>query len=330
MSAVIDRRQLMGILAAIAVPTIPSVAQAQEAYPAKQITWLYGFPPGGPGDVISRLLASELGEILKQSVIVENRPGGGGALAMSGIANAAKDGYTIGLGNLGPLIIAPILQKLPYTYKNFTPITKVGDYQTALIVSSDLGVTTVAELIALIKQNPGKYNYASDGIGTSTHLAFELFLKQAGELDVVHIPLKGSPDILRNYGSGNVHMSITNLQSVSGQIAAGQLKALAVLGSQHLPSIPDVPTMLEAGIADFDFGSFIGLIGPEGLPDNVNKTISDALGVILAKPEVRQRLEQIGGMVVDYQNTDGMNQTVVASDLMMRGIIESVGITIEN
>lgn len=330
MTFTLHRRCMLGLMAAAMLTPQAIPAWSQDAYPTKPVAFLVGNPPGGPSDFVARLVGDALTASMGQGFVVENRSGGGGAIAMTAIANAEPDGYTIALGQAGPMTVAPNLQNLPYKADSFTPIAKIADTPMAFLVSPELGVNTIDELVALIRANPGKFNYGSDGIGTSTHLAFELFRSRVGDLDVEHIPFKGSAEILQNYASGSIQMSITGVQAALGQVKEGSIKALAVSSAERLPALPDVPTMTEAGFKDLEISSWTMLIGPSGLPDPIRDRLADEFHKVMAKPELVEKMTKLGALIPDYRGPAESKALIERFDSQWKKVIADAGIKAQN
>jgi tripartite-type tricarboxylate transporter receptor subunit TctC len=252
---------LIGILAA------SSAALAQTAYPSKPVTLVVPFPPGGALDIVARALADEMRKHLGQPVIVDNRAGAGGTLGTGIVAHAAPDGYTILLGSVATHAIAPgLYRNLSYdALKDFAPITQVTASPLLVVSSAKLNVSTLSELIALARAQPGKLNNASTGNGTAVHLAGEL-LKSSANLDVVHVPYKGGGEAITALMTGEAAFAVINVELVLPQVRGGKVRALAVTGSRRLAALPDVPTLREAGVAGAEVSTWFGLFAPAGTP----------------------------------------------------------------
>ena len=249
---------VLGVVLAVAA----QLAFAQ-AWPTKPIKWIVPFAPGGTTDILARTIGEKLSVALGQPVIVENKPGAGGGLGADFVAKAAPDGYTILGGTISTNAInASLYKDLPYDpVKDFVPITLIARVPNMLVVNNDVPAKTVAELIALMKKNPGKYTFASSGNGTSQHLSGELFKSMAG-VDMQHIPYKGSPPALQDVMGGNVTMTFDNITTAWTLAKGGKLRALAVTTAKRSPAAPDVPTIAEAGVAGYEIGSWQGVFAP--------------------------------------------------------------------
>jgi len=252
---------LIGLLAAC------GAAMAQPAYPAKAVTLLVPFPPGGALDIVARALAEEMRKSLGQPVIVDNRPGAGGTLGTGVVARAAPDGYTIMLGSVATHAIGPgLYRSLSYdALKDFVPITQVTSSPLLVTSSATLKAATLPELLAAARAQPGKLNYASTGNGTAVHLAGEMF-KSTANLDVVHVPYKGGSEAITALMTGEAAFMVVNVELALPQVRGGKARALAVTGSSRLSILPDVPTLREAGLPGAEVTTWFGLFAPAGTP----------------------------------------------------------------
>ncbi len=270
-------------------------AAAEEHWPAKPVTLLVGFAPGGGTDLIARQVAPRLSELLKQPVIVENRAGASGTIATAAAARARPDGYTLLLGHVSSNAMVPaIMPKLPYAAaRDFTAITLIGSVPQVVTVPASLPVKTLQEFIAFAKTKPGGVNYASSGAGTQQHFAAELF-QQATRTTMTHVPYKGSGAALADLIAGQVDVNFDTVPTVLQQVKAGKLRALAVTSRQRAASLPEVPTVIEAGVPDYEIGAWYMLMGPAGLPKPVVDALADAMNRTLQSPEVRDKLAALG------------------------------------
>ncbi len=280
-----------GLLLAGALPL-----QAQ-TWPTKQVRWLVPFPPGGASDITARILADHLSRLWGQAVLIENRPGAGGTIATAEMAKAPADGYTIMSGTMGTHAIAPNLYKnLSYDpVKDLIPVSMVADVPLVLVASLKLEANTLKDFVVLAKQKPGTFAYASPGNGTLNHLLGELF-KQAAGLDMVHVPYKSGsyPDLY----SGAVSLLFDPILAASTQVRQGKLKAFAIAAGKRSPALPDVPTMAELGYAGFDATLWLGIFAPVGTPAPVIARLNGDLVRMVRLPEVKAKLEDLGGEVV--------------------------------
>jgi tripartite-type tricarboxylate transporter receptor subunit TctC len=295
----VTMKRLLSAVAACAALSAP-MAQAQPAvdWPTKPVKILFGFPAASATDVIARTVGQKLSQKWGQSVIIDNRPGAGGNLGSAIAARAPADGYTIFFGTVANAISTSLYSKLDYDYlKDFTPITLVATTPLVLVANPALPVKNVKELIAYAKANPGKLNFGSGGVGTSNHLAGEMFKSETGT-QLVHVAYKGTPAAYTDLFSGQISLMWDNIVAVTPHIKAGRLKPLAVTSAKRAPSLPDVPTMEEAGLPGFEAVSWIGALVPTGTPQAVVDKIHTDLVDVLRMPEVRQQLGALGADVV--------------------------------
>ena len=286
-------------IAALAASLAAGLAAPLAAQPSgRPIRLVVPYPPGGPLDIVARLLAEQVAASLG-TVIVDNKPGAGGNLGADLAAKSAPDGHTIVMGAVATHAINPwLFAKLPYDpIRDFTPITRVAQVPNVLVMNTEtarrLGIATVHDLVAYARRNPGQLNYGSGGNGSAGHLAGEMFKTQAG-LYIVHIPYAGGNPAQLALLSGQVDFTFDNLASAAANIRAGKLRALAVTTAQRASAMPELPTMAEAGRADglshFDIGTWFGLFGPAGLPADVLARLNKAFVAALDAPPTRARL----------------------------------------
>ena len=273
--------------------TLTSAVHAQ-GFPDRLIRIVVPFTPGGSNDIVARELAAGFQERFKQNAVVENRPGGGGAIAYTGIAKSPPDGYTLLIAPVS-FTMTPHLTKTPTfdPIHDYAPINLVADVPFVMVVPASLPARTVKEFVALAKNSPSKLSYASVGVGTPQHLGAELFKLRAG-IDMVHVPFRGAiaaiPDVL----AGRVHIFIGAINSLLPLIREGKLNALASAGGSRIAALPDVPTMAEAGFPGVEVGSGVGLVAPAGTPPDVIDTLHRATADIIAAPGFKARMTAIG------------------------------------
>ena len=265
-------------------------ASAQN-YPTRSITLVIPFAPGGSTSVVGRGVADKMSELLGEKVVVDNRPGAGGTVGTKAVAKSEPDGYTLVLGYTGTLAIGPSLYKnVGYDpRKDFAPIGLIGNAPNSLVVNPSFPAKTIAELIAYAKANPGKVNFGSAGAGTASHITGDYFARSAG-ITLVHIPYKGTGPAMTDLLGGHIPMAFAPIPASHANVAAGKLRALAVTSITRSALLPDVPTMIEAGLPGFDASLYYGLAAPAGTPrpviDKLNKALRDAL----ASDEVKRQL----------------------------------------
>jgi tripartite-type tricarboxylate transporter receptor subunit TctC len=287
-------RRFLNAFAGVLFAVVAAHAHAQ-TWPTKPIKWIVPFAPGGTTDILARTIGDKLAVALGQPVIVENKPGAGGGLGADFVAKAAPDGYTILGGTISTNAInASLYKDLPYDpVKDFIPITLIARVPNMLVVNNDVPAKTVAELIALMTRNPGKYTFASSGNGTSQHLSGELFKSMAG-VDMQHIPYKGSPPALQDVMGGNVTMTFDNITTAWTLAKAGKMRALAVTTAMRSPAAPDVPTMAEAGVTGYEIGSWQGVFAPANTPPAIVKRLNTEIVKIINMPDVQEKLLGLG------------------------------------
>ena len=276
-------------LAAMALLAWPALATA--AFPDKPVRIVIGFPAGGPLDQHARLLSDKLQGVLGQPVLIDYRAGAGGTVGAQEVMKAAPDGYTIMLANTGVMVINPALYaKLPYaTLKDFVPIARTAMQPLALLVNPKVPASTLAEFVQYTRTRPGQVNYGSAGNGGISHLVPEMF-KNATGLFMVHIPYRGSAPAFTDLMGGQVQFMAESIPQAASYHKQGKVRALAVTSRERNAALPDVPTVIESGIKDFEVVGFYGFLAPAGTPKEVTARLSDALRQVLAMPDIRSRM----------------------------------------
>jgi tripartite-type tricarboxylate transporter receptor subunit TctC len=264
-----------------------------DSYPSRPVRLVAPFAPGGPVDVVARLLAPKLSEAFGQQFYVENVPGGSGNAGTAQVTKATADGYAV-LIISSSLVVNPSLFKLPYdTEKDLAPVSLVGVAPQVLLVHPSVPASSMRELIALVKANPAKYSYGSAGLGTPGFLAGEM-LKQAYGLDLVHVPFQGGGPAVTSTVGGHTPMVITTISSAAGHIKQGTIRALAVTGSKRSPALPDVPTLAEAGVSDQESEVILGVLVPAQTPSPIVERLHREIVRIVAQPDMKERLAAVG------------------------------------
>jgi len=264
-------------------------ASAQDSYPSRPIKLVVPFPPGGATDIVGRLVAQKLQEALGQPVVVENKAGGGSNIGSDQVAKAAPDGYTLLLGTIANATNMSIYKSMPYdTLRDFAPVTQTMAAPSVLVVTNALPVSNLKELIALAKSQPGRLSFASSGAGGSPHLAGELLKLRAG-IDLIHVPYKGAAPALVDVVSGVVSMGFKTALSAIPHMQSGKLKPIAVAATKRLAQIPNVPTMAEAGLPDFEVSSWNGVLAPAKTPPEIVAKLNRELVRILATQDLKDR-----------------------------------------
>jgi tripartite-type tricarboxylate transporter receptor subunit TctC len=257
-------------------------------FPDRPIRIVVGFSPGGGTDTIARIIAQKLGPRVGQSIVVDNRPGAGGAMASEYTAKAAPDGYTILIVS-SSLTISPNFQKQSFDpVKDFSPITEVSSAPLLLVVNPKVPADSVQQLLALARAHPGKLNYASAGIGSGLHIAGELF-KSMAHVDITHVPYKGAVSV-SDLLAGTVQMSFSGIPQTIQSVKAGQLRALAVTSARRSPFLPDIPTIAESGVPGYDYEQWYGVLAPAGVPQARLDYLSSEIRGVLADPQVKKQL----------------------------------------
>jgi tripartite-type tricarboxylate transporter receptor subunit TctC len=270
------------------------VGAAHAQYPVKAVRMVIPFPPGGATDIVGRVVAQKLAERWGQPVVAENRPGAGGTIGSEAVAKSAPDGYTLLIATTSTHAVGPVLQKLPYdALADFTPITLLAHSPNVLVVSPQLGAADVREVIAAAKARPGALSFASSGNGTITHLTGELFKLTAG-VDLLHVPYKGTALSIPDIASNRVSMLFDNIVSAQPHIRSGNVRPLAVTTARRAALMPELPTMVEAGVPGFESSAWFGLFAPAGLPAEVRARVHEAALAALNAPDARERLVAAG------------------------------------
>ena len=291
-------RALQALVAVVALVFGGNALAQAPTYPSKPIRLVVPYPAGGPLDAAARALAERLKESLG-TVVVENRPGAGGNLGVDQVAKSPPDGYTLVIGAVATHAVNPwLFSKLPYDpIKDFVPITLIAHVPNVLVMTPEratqLKVASARDLFEYLRRNPGQLNYASGGNGSAGHMAGEL-LKSQARVSAVHIPYSGAGPAQLGLLAGQTDFMFDNLASATSQIKAGKLRALAVTTPQRSPSLPDVPTMAESGLAGFDVSTWFGVFAPAGTPAAIVSRLNEAMTAALRTPEMRERLARMG------------------------------------
>ena len=285
------RRKLIALSLAGTLPAQHAFAQG---YPARPVRMIVPYPPGGPTDVLARIVAVKLSEALGQAFAIDNKAGASGMIGAAEVAKAAPDGYTL-LGNASIHVINPSLYpKSTFdAIADFTPVTQLAGVPLILVVNNDLPVKSVRELIAYAKANPGKLNFASSGNAAAQHLAGESFKIAAG-VQMQHVPYKGSAPALTDLIGGQVHLMFDSMPSAMPHVKAGKLRPLAVTTVKRSAAVPDLPTVAEAGVPGYDISTWYGLWAPKGTPREITERIASETAKILKMPDVRERYAALG------------------------------------
>ena len=284
------------LLTCLLVPAVATVTRAEtQSYPTRTIKLVVPFGPGGPTDVSARIVAQVVQSGLGPSVVIENRPGAGGAIGTKSVANAEPDGATLLIGTSATLGVVPALMKNPGydPIKSFAPVAKVADSTLVLVVPATFPANSVQEFVAYAKANPGRLSFASAGVGNQTQLLAEPFKSKAG-LDIVHVPYKSGAEMVTAILGEQVQMAFPDVSILIPLIREGKLKALAVTSASRHPQLPDVPTMIESGIPDYIMTFWSGVVAPAGVPAEIVNRLNTAINDGLTSASVRENLAKVG------------------------------------
>ncbi|WP_211871136.1 Bug family tripartite tricarboxylate transporter substrate binding protein [Neoroseomonas terrae] len=296
------RRLALGLTAAASLAT---AARAQADWPNRSIRLISPFPPGGAADLLARVLAEELSPVLRQTVVVENRTGAGGSVGTEAAVRSAPDGYTLVMGSAGPLAINPSLLRLSYDpARDLVPIAPVAAVASVLVVHPSVNARTLPELLALARAEPGKLNYGSAGIGSAQHLFMEL-LKQLANVDITHVPYRGTGPAMVDTVGGRLTMMFDTTPTALPHIRDGRVRTIAVSSARRDPALPDIPTIAETGVAGYEAIGWYGVFGPTGIPAPVIERLNREITGLLSRPEFRAKLtaqgvEAMGGTAAEF------------------------------
>jgi tripartite-type tricarboxylate transporter receptor subunit TctC len=291
----LERITITALAIAGALTYLAAGPACAHTYPDRMIKIVVPFTPGGPVDLVARLVAQRMGPALGQNVVIENRAGGAGVIGAKTVANAEPDGYTLLFGNVSTLAVIPaVTRNRDYDpARNFAPVAKVSDSPEVLVVDPALPVHTVGEFIAYAMAHPGTLNYGSSGYGNATHLSAEWFKSKTG-VDIVHVPYKGLSDTLTGLIGGQVIMAFGAIEGVLPLVQQGKLRPLAVTTANRFPLVPDLPTMIESGVAGFTVTSFEGVVAPAGTSPAIVARLNAAINESVASAELQARFALLG------------------------------------
>jgi tripartite-type tricarboxylate transporter receptor subunit TctC len=307
---------------------LTSATALAQSLPSRPISLIVPNPPGGVVDTAARVVSQPLGQLLKHTVVVDNRPGGSGNIAYQMVARSAPDGATLLVSYSAYHTANPsLMNKLPWAPKDFTPVALLVAATNVIAVHPSLPVNNLNELIAYVKKNPGKVTYASQGNGSLSHIGTELFKQQTGT-DMLHVPYKGSGQAIADVLSGQVQVFITTPPSVMQHVQSGKLKALAIAGKTRHPMMPTVPTTAEAGLPDFTLEAWVGLFAPAGTPPALVAQLSNAVKQSLETPEAKKQAAA-QGVEVRYLNPVALNSLVNTELDYWNKVIKKANITLD-
>lgn len=297
MTAMPRRQALAGLAGLLCAPAFTPAAAQPATYPSKLVRVLVGYSPGGAVDIIARAVGQTMAAGLGQSVIVENKPGGGTNIAIKALLDSPPDGHTLMLAANALAANVSLYQPAPYDLaRDITPIAQLGRVPVVLAANAQAGIGSVKELIARLKLQPGSINYGTPGNGSTPHLAIELFARAAG-IQPTHVPYRGGSQAMNDVIAGHIQLVAVNALEVQPHVKSGKLKVLAALSARRSPLFPDTPTIAESGFAGFEASVWYGLVGPAGMPAPVVARLHQEVQKALAAPEVRERLSAAGGEV---------------------------------
>ncbi len=325
----LTRRRLLAATAGglMATTVAGAGARAADPWPTKPIRVLMPFGAGGSMDVLSRLLAPLVSDSLGQQVVVENRPGATGTVAMASVASAPADGYTLMFTGSSYATVALLMRNLPFAMDAFTPLSRLTIGPTILCVPSQLGPKTMAEFVAAAKAQPGKWSYGSSGVGTSVHLGGELFKVAAG-VDLTHVPYRATPAIVADLLESRIQMSVLGVTDARQYILGGQLRGLALSFSERMPEFPDLPTFAEVGYPNVRASNDFGIAIRAGTPAPIKAKLEEAYRTAVRRPEIVKRLADIGLIVVGTSSAEFSRS--VADDITRYGeVIRVANIKLE-
>ena len=281
-----------------------TAAGSGQAYPAKPIRLVVGFAPAGAADTVARTIGDQLGRVLGQPILVENRAGAGSSIAAESVAKSPPDGYTLLIASPSSISVNPALNpKLNYRASDLTPVTKVSSSPLLIVVNPETGIASVKDLIAAARRNPGKLNYATSGVGSAPHFGAASFSQVTG-VEMVHVPYKGGAPAVMSLVSGDTQVSFATPPSVLPMVKAGRLRALAVTSRDRSPLMPEVPGMAEAGLPDYSIAFWYGFFVPAGTPPEIVRKLFDATVVAAQRPEVKATLAREGTEVALSQSPE--------------------------
>ncbi len=313
------RTAALALLGSLSVLSAPAFAQGN--WPDKPVHFITPYPPGGSSDIITRFVADRVTKLLGQPVIVENKPGAGATLGTEYAARAAPDGYAFFVTPMATVTIAPWLRKVGYSLDSFVPVAKLSSPYGLVTTRKDAPFNNYKEFVASAKANPGKYTFASNGVGTVVHLTGVLLHKQTG-IEAVHVPYKGAVESMTDLMGGRIDLMYDPV--TAPRVKAGELKGLATTSDQRNPELPDIPTLKEQGFT-IDSGSWFGIFAPKGTPRAIVDRMAEHMRQVLQSPGVREQL-QLSAMYPDYEGPADFARRVQADSARMREVIQKEGL----
>ena len=323
------RSILIACLAVVTASAMIPDAKASE-YPSRPIKLVVPYPPGGPTDILARVVADFLGKDLKQATLVENRPGAQGAIGAEAVARADPDGYTLLVAAGSMIVLNPLLyKKLSYDpAKDFRMLVLLTDFPVMMEVHPSVPANTVAEFVAYARQNPGKLNFGSAGTGGTIHLAGEMFKRMAG-IEMTHVPYKGAAPALTDLLAGNIQVRFDSVTTALPPVRSGSLRALGVSSAQRLPDLQDVPTIAESGYPDYLVSVWYGVAAPANLRDDIARKLTDSLNRAMNDNALRASLEKIGYTVFRPRSAAEVTQFIDADRARWSAVIKAQNISLD-
>jgi tripartite-type tricarboxylate transporter receptor subunit TctC len=299
-----------------------------DAWPTRHITLIVPFPPGGTTDVLARALGERLSRTLGQPVIVESKPGAGATIGADYVAKAKPDGYTLLVGAVHHTIATSVYKKLPYDFqKDLAPVTTIAMVPNVLVVNATTPVKDLGQLVAYIKANPDRANYGSNGNGTAQHLIGTQFQNQTG-VTLTHVPYKGSGPLATDLLGGQILMSFDTITPVLPHIQVGKLRPLAVTTAVRAPALPDVPTLNEAGLKDFNIGTWFGVLAPAATPKEIVARLNAEMVRVIRSPEFRKRMDEIGAQPIG-NSSEEMARQIKEETEKFAALVKAANVTVQ-
>jgi len=318
------RHNYFALLLAV-MPLLLGAAQAQSAYPNRPVHIIVGFGPGAAADITARVIANRLSETMGQRFLVENRPGGGSTVAAEQVVRGAKDGYTIYLGTVANVINGVLQPNLSFDFsKDFTPVTLATSSPLVLVVHPSTGISSVQDLIKLTKSKPGEVFFGSSGVGTAPHLSGELFNMSAA-IKMVHVPYQGSAQAVTDLLAGRTQVMFAPISTVLAHIKSGQLKALATTELKRSSELPELPTVSEAGVKNFNTSLWLGFVAPSGTPNDAVQKLSDGINRALKHPETAEALRKTG-LEIDGGSPDDFRKFIATETKKWEAVVVAAGL----
>jgi tripartite-type tricarboxylate transporter receptor subunit TctC len=323
----ISRRAALGLLAS-AVPSIAAIRSASAAdYPTRPVRFVVGYPPGGATDILARLIGQRLSETFGQQFVVENKPGAGNNIATESVVNATADGYTLMLVNPANYINASLYTNLKFNFvRDIAPVASFNRVPNVMTVNSDVKAKNVAEFIAYLKENPGKVNMASSGNGTSVHLSGEMFMAMTGT-KMQHVPYRGAAPAITDMLGGQVQVIFDNMPSIIQHIRSGSLRALGVTTQERSALLPDVQAIADT-VPGYEASALFGVGAPKNTPKEIIEKLNKQINVILAEPDIKKRLVDLGGDPL-IQTPEQFGAQVAAETDKWKKVVEFAGLKLD-